>query len=296
MTEAHSPVSSGGLTDCPPILCVESAARSIDYYYVNCLQFPPGWRGRRAQQRFLEPGEAADVGLRSWFVDGCRSCCLSNRRGRQKCGCTWMSTPGRVSMRMYREWAAAGAYIDEPPQLRPWGMYEMRVRDPDGHVLRISSSPPLIRLGANQSESMSYRFRSLRCGLRQTRGVQRGSSPKVLQRWALCPHFAVPIESLHIDLKVAVTIGGEGEGLAVRGPAGVTQRDRRLAVRRRRPVPSGAMRAISRSPQRFVAKAIQRPSGDHAGCASMPGRWSDVSSPRQRRQPHTAPGCRLAWS
>ena len=42
---------------------------------------------------------------------------------------------------LYAEWLRAGALISEPPSLRPWDMYEMRVQDLDGHVMRVSSPP-----------------------------------------------------------------------------------------------------------------------------------------------------------
>jgi predicted lactoylglutathione lyase len=42
---------------------------------------------------------------------------------------------------MHEEWTRNGARIIEPPSLRPWGMYEMRVRDLDDHVLRVSVPP-----------------------------------------------------------------------------------------------------------------------------------------------------------
>jgi predicted lactoylglutathione lyase len=42
---------------------------------------------------------------------------------------------------LHEEWARQKARILEPPSLRPWGMYEMRVQDLDGHVLRVSAPP-----------------------------------------------------------------------------------------------------------------------------------------------------------
>jgi predicted lactoylglutathione lyase len=39
-------------------------------------------------------------------------------------------------------WSHSGARIIEPPSRRPWGMYEMRVQDLDGHVLRVSAHFP----------------------------------------------------------------------------------------------------------------------------------------------------------
>jgi uncharacterized glyoxalase superfamily protein PhnB len=38
----------------------------------------------------------------------------------------------------YRQCHAAGLEITHPPTDEPWGVREMRVRHPDGHVLRIS--------------------------------------------------------------------------------------------------------------------------------------------------------------
>jgi predicted lactoylglutathione lyase len=39
------------------------------------------------------------------------------------------------------EWSQKGAHVVEPPSVRAWGIYEMRVRDLDGHVLRVSAPP-----------------------------------------------------------------------------------------------------------------------------------------------------------
>ena len=44
--------------------------------------------------------------------------------------------------RLYREYQSSGATIEEPPQARPWGTYEMRLRDPDRHLLRMLTNLP----------------------------------------------------------------------------------------------------------------------------------------------------------
>ena len=44
---------------------------------------------------------------------------------------------------LFEEWARQGAKIAEPPTIRAWGMYEMRVQDLDGHMMRVSSPGPL---------------------------------------------------------------------------------------------------------------------------------------------------------
>jgi uncharacterized glyoxalase superfamily protein PhnB len=40
---------------------------------------------------------------------------------------------------LYQEYQHSGAQISEPPADRPWGRYEMRVQDPDGHTFRLSA-------------------------------------------------------------------------------------------------------------------------------------------------------------
>jgi uncharacterized glyoxalase superfamily protein PhnB len=42
---------------------------------------------------------------------------------------------------LHLEWMRNGAKIIEPPSLRPWGMYEMRVLDLDSHTFRLSAPP-----------------------------------------------------------------------------------------------------------------------------------------------------------
>lgn len=41
---------------------------------------------------------------------------------------------------LYEEYRAGGAMIRRPPENYPWA-YEMKVEDPDGHVLRFGSEP-----------------------------------------------------------------------------------------------------------------------------------------------------------
>jgi predicted enzyme related to lactoylglutathione lyase len=41
---------------------------------------------------------------------------------------------------LYKEYKASGAKIRRPPENYPWA-YEMKVEDPDGHVLRFGSEP-----------------------------------------------------------------------------------------------------------------------------------------------------------
>ena len=45
--------------------------------------------------------------------------------------------------RVFGEYQSSGATIEERPEARPWGTYEMRVRDPDHHLLRILTDLPI---------------------------------------------------------------------------------------------------------------------------------------------------------
>lgn len=42
----------------------------------------------------------------------------------------------------YRDLADAGVTIDEAPERKPWGLYEMVARDPDGLALVLVEVPP----------------------------------------------------------------------------------------------------------------------------------------------------------
>ncbi|MBL8849594.1 MAG: VOC family protein [Planctomycetaceae bacterium] len=136
MTDNHH----AGIFDCRPILCVDSVARSIDYY-VNVLGFRLGWAWSNEEQRFLQAGETAEPGF-ALVAIGHVQIMLSQRS--QGAPGMWLhldvETAEQVDA-LHESWARNSARIDEPPFVRPWGMYEMRVHDPDGHVLRVSSSP-----------------------------------------------------------------------------------------------------------------------------------------------------------
>jgi uncharacterized glyoxalase superfamily protein PhnB len=130
----------GGLFDCRPILCVENVARSIGYY-VSALGFRLGWAWSDQQQRFLHPWDDAEptfalVGrgpVQFMLAQRCQGA-----RG------MWLhldvQTADQIDA-LHEQWTSNGARVVEPPSLRPWGMYEMRVLDLDDHTLRVSSPP-----------------------------------------------------------------------------------------------------------------------------------------------------------
>ncbi len=126
---------------CRPILCVEDVGRSLAYYR-DALGFTIGWRWSDAQQGFLDEGDdSAEVGTALVGRDEVQFILV--RQGQGQSG-MWLhldvDTAEEVDQ-LHREWTAGGASIDEPPSLRPWGTYEMRVQDLDGHVFRVSSPP-----------------------------------------------------------------------------------------------------------------------------------------------------------
>lgn len=131
----------GGLFACRPILCVENVARGIAYY-VEALGFHLGWSWSDSAQRFLRPGDEAEP---TFALVGRGPVQFMLAQKCQGAPGMWLHLDVQTAERLdalYAEWARKGALILEPPSCRPWGMYEMRVRDPDGHVLRLSSPVP----------------------------------------------------------------------------------------------------------------------------------------------------------
>ena len=127
---------------CRPNLLVTDLAASLRFY-AHVLGFRVGWRWSDPQARFLrddefdrsaEPGTALVGRDQSQVI-------LTQVAGVHV---TWLHFDVHTSAQvdqLFQEWSARGAVIAEPPVLRPWGMYEMRLHDPDGHLLRMSSPP-----------------------------------------------------------------------------------------------------------------------------------------------------------
>lgn len=61
-------------------------------------------------------------------------------RGGQGHPGTWIWIGVEDVEALYEEYKASGAKIRNPPQNHPWAL-EMKVGDPDGHVLRFGSEP-----------------------------------------------------------------------------------------------------------------------------------------------------------
>lgn len=131
---------TGGLFDCRPILCVANVGRSIAYY-VESLGFRLGWAWSDAEQRFLQPGDTTTPTFALVGRGPVQFMLAENSQGAPG---MWLHLDVETAQqldRLHAEWAGRKALIVEPPTVRPWGMYELRVRDLDGHVLRVSSPP-----------------------------------------------------------------------------------------------------------------------------------------------------------
>ena len=105
-----------------PILRVADMTASLEYY-VGVLGF-----------------ENADWG-NEWFTHVKRDRAgIYLSRGDQGQPGTWVWIGVEDVAALHREYQASGARIRHPPRNFPWA-YEMKVEDPDGHVLRFGSEP-----------------------------------------------------------------------------------------------------------------------------------------------------------
>ncbi len=128
-----------------PILCVRNVPRSIEYY-VNALGFALGWAWNNDEARFLEPGENAPAHFALVACNKVAQIMLCEQAQGQPGMWLHLDVDSAANLdRMHARWRESGAHIVEPPTVRPWGMYEMRIKDLDGHVFRVSSSPETSR-------------------------------------------------------------------------------------------------------------------------------------------------------
>lgn len=130
------------ISGCRPNLLVSDLTASLRFY-ADVLGFRIGWRWSDSQARFLsddERGRCHEPGT-ALVGRGQAQIFLTQVTGTHT---TWLHfdvNDAALVDQLFHEWSARGAVIAEPPALRPWGMYEMRLPDPDGHVLRFSSPP-----------------------------------------------------------------------------------------------------------------------------------------------------------
>ena len=107
-----------------PILSVRDLAVSVRYY-VEVLRFSLDWSDP-------ETSTMASVSRDGKAIMLCQ-------QSQGQAG-TWIWIGVEDIEPLYRQYAARGVRFQEPPTSYPWA-YEMRVEDPDGHVLRFGSEP-----------------------------------------------------------------------------------------------------------------------------------------------------------
>ncbi|MFC0433087.1 VOC family protein [Kutzneria buriramensis] len=133
------PNSDGAFAGVRPNMLVANVDASLRFY-ADVLGFRIGWRWSDPEGRFLDadepgPSQTAQVGRDKVLI------IFTQKPGPHT---TWLHLDVNSAAQvdeLFREWTGRGAVIAEPPSLRAWGMYEMRVHDPDGNVLRVSSYP-----------------------------------------------------------------------------------------------------------------------------------------------------------
>ena len=107
-----------------PILSVRDLAGSLRYY-VDVLGFGVDW------------GDEAAATMASVSRDGKAIMLCRQEQGQPG---TWIWIGVEDIEPLYHRFTERGARVVEAPTHYPWA-YEMRVQDPDGHVLRFGSEP-----------------------------------------------------------------------------------------------------------------------------------------------------------
>lgn len=127
---------------CRPNLLVRDLAASVEFY-VDKLGFRVGWWWSGPQGRFVEPGGhesgTALVGRDQVQI------LLTQKAGQFG---TWLHLDVHTAEQvdaLFAEWTGRGVVVAEPPVMRAWGNYELRLSDVDGNVLRVSSPARGIR-------------------------------------------------------------------------------------------------------------------------------------------------------
>lgn len=106
-----------------PILSVRNVQASVEFYR-DVLGFVQDW--------MVETGRTASVSR-----DSCSIMLSQEEQGHSG---TWVWIGVEDIEKLYEEFDGSGATILQPPTDYPWAR-EMRVEDPDGHVLRFGGEP-----------------------------------------------------------------------------------------------------------------------------------------------------------
>lgn len=106
-----------------PILSVKNVRASVEFYR-DVLGSAQDW--------MVQSGQIASVSR--------DSCSIMLSQGEQGHPGTWVWVGVEDIEKLYEEFDGSGATILQPPTDYPWAR-EMRVEDPDGHVLRFGGEP-----------------------------------------------------------------------------------------------------------------------------------------------------------
>lgn len=107
-----------------PILRVNDMSASMRYY-VEVLGFTVEW------------GDAETSTMASVSRDGQAIMLCQGDQGQPG---TWVWIGVEDIEPLFRQYLARGATVRQRPTNHPWA-YEMRIEDPDGHILRFGSEP-----------------------------------------------------------------------------------------------------------------------------------------------------------
>ena len=126
--DANAPIKPTQFNNIVPILNVKSVEKSIEYY-TTVLGFEKHW----------DWPEGPDKTFAS-ITNGKAEIFLCE--GDQGSPGTWICYHLDDVDALYKQYRDKKADVFSPPKNMPWGMREMLVRDPDGHVLRIGQELP----------------------------------------------------------------------------------------------------------------------------------------------------------
>jgi GNAT superfamily N-acetyltransferase/uncharacterized glyoxalase superfamily protein PhnB len=125
-----------------PILYSSDVAKSIDYY-INVLQFDNHWT-------WDDPATFGGVSKNAVDIFFCKEC--------QGSPGTWLAIMVDNVDNYYESIKAKGADIPYPPETKEWGLREMLVKDPDGHIIRFGQPASHKRKEGEAAPEDTYRI------------------------------------------------------------------------------------------------------------------------------------------
>lgn len=125
-----------------PVLFSSDVAKSIDYY-INVLQFDNHWT-------WDDPPTFGGVSKNLVDIFFCKEC--------QGSPGTWIAIMLDNVDNYYETIKAKGADIHYPPETKEWGLREMLVKDPDGHIIRFGQHAPHTHHAGQVAPEDAYRI------------------------------------------------------------------------------------------------------------------------------------------